>query len=297
MQLKQLQMFITIATEQSISKASKLLYIAQPALSRQMHLLEKELGTKLFTRTNKGILLTEAGDILYNQSTSLFKNIDDIKNNIKDITYQINSSLNIGTIISSAHIAATGLENFKRQYKNAKLSLQTTTPNNLQKNLENNNLDIIYLREIVHYNPDIAYVKIAENPLELIMHKKLDPLPNQKSIPLQKLKTLPLCTYKNNDLWSYNTIIFEELNKENIIPNIYCECVDTKSIIHIIKKGSAASFLPISILENEKVPYLISKPIKGVHFTIATLIAWKKNSVKITAINNYLKANNIKNTK
>ena len=59
--LKQLFYFVTIAQELNITRAAKKLNISQPPLTRQLQLLEKELGVKLFTRTMKGVELTDAG--------------------------------------------------------------------------------------------------------------------------------------------------------------------------------------------------------------------------------------------
>ena len=64
MEIRELKYFLTIAREQSISKAAEFLYMTQPSLSRQMQNLEKEIGKQLFVRGNKKITLTEAGILL-----------------------------------------------------------------------------------------------------------------------------------------------------------------------------------------------------------------------------------------
>lgn len=61
MNFRQLEYFTTAARLKSISKAAQELHVAQPPVSRQIALLEDELGVCLFLRTNKGIELTEAG--------------------------------------------------------------------------------------------------------------------------------------------------------------------------------------------------------------------------------------------
>jgi LysR family transcriptional regulator, nitrogen assimilation regulatory protein len=59
-----LRYFLRIAEEGSISRAARVLAIAQPALSRQMHLLEEDLGVTLFRRTSRGVELTDEGEQL-----------------------------------------------------------------------------------------------------------------------------------------------------------------------------------------------------------------------------------------
>ena len=63
--LRQLNTFLTIAERGSFSRASEVLFIAQPALSRQIRLLEEALGLQVFIRYGRGVVLTTAGKLLY----------------------------------------------------------------------------------------------------------------------------------------------------------------------------------------------------------------------------------------
>ena len=65
MNIRQLEYFIVMAETQQITEAAQQLYIAQPPLSRSLQRLENELGVVLFTRTKKGIELTDTGKVLY----------------------------------------------------------------------------------------------------------------------------------------------------------------------------------------------------------------------------------------
>ena len=61
----QIEYFLAVAVNQNFTKASKLLYISQPAISKQISMLEKELGVKLFRRNNQKTEITEAGKLYY----------------------------------------------------------------------------------------------------------------------------------------------------------------------------------------------------------------------------------------
>lgn len=64
MEIRELRYFWTVAEEKSFTKAAKILHITQPTLSRQMKELEERLGTPLFIRQKKQLLLTEEGHFL-----------------------------------------------------------------------------------------------------------------------------------------------------------------------------------------------------------------------------------------
>ncbi|HDR9173065.1 TPA: LysR family transcriptional regulator [Burkholderia vietnamiensis] len=71
MDLRQMRYFVAVAECRSISVAARLVHVAQPALTRQMHALEEELGTSLFDRTTRGVSLTDAGKQLLADATKL----------------------------------------------------------------------------------------------------------------------------------------------------------------------------------------------------------------------------------
>ena len=64
MELRLLRYFLTVAKEQSFTKAAEQLYITQPTLSRQMAAFEEELGVTLFIRSGKKVSLTDEGILL-----------------------------------------------------------------------------------------------------------------------------------------------------------------------------------------------------------------------------------------
>ncbi len=79
-----LQYFYTIAKEGGISKASKILYLAQSTLSAQLKLLESSLGRKLFERKNRRLFLTEDGRMVLNYAESIFETGRELEDAIRD---------------------------------------------------------------------------------------------------------------------------------------------------------------------------------------------------------------------
>lgn len=80
MELRVLKYFLMAAREENITRAAKNLHITQPTLSRQLMQLEKELGTKLFERSNHNIYLTEEGMLLRKRAQDIVDLSDRAKN-------------------------------------------------------------------------------------------------------------------------------------------------------------------------------------------------------------------------
>lgn len=76
MEIRLLKYFYTIAEEGTISQAAEVLHITQPTLSRQLKELEDELGTALFTRDNRKMVLTEAGRFLKSRAEEILSLTD-----------------------------------------------------------------------------------------------------------------------------------------------------------------------------------------------------------------------------
>lgn len=75
--------FNAVAEAENISKAAKDLYISQPAISKAVTKLEQNLDVKLFTRNSRGVSLTEAGKLLYEQTNAAFKHLQRAEDTIK----------------------------------------------------------------------------------------------------------------------------------------------------------------------------------------------------------------------
>lgn len=248
MLFKQLLYFTTVAETLNISTAARKLFISQPPISRQIILLEKELGVKLFIRKNHGLELTDPGIILYRQAKDLFVNLDAIAANVKDEASSYKGTLKLGSVFSGMPFLIKNINMFKAKYPEVHIQLQTDTPDVLLDQLENGQLSAIFLRNFMGPNSSLSELTVSNDPLRLLIHKDLDPRPKQTTLKYSDLKKLPICTLHPEDTWKYSELFLDECRKRNIQPNITFECNDTPSIMQLIKNGLAAAYLPITLL-------------------------------------------------
>lgn len=97
MDIRKLEYFVTLAQHRNFTSAANALFITQPTLSQQIRILEKELGVKLFDRTN-GISLTEAGEILFPEAVSLIAQDQRCMDVINRYINKRNQTINIATM-------------------------------------------------------------------------------------------------------------------------------------------------------------------------------------------------------
>lgn len=86
------RMFVAVAKEENITKASEQLSISQPAITKQIKNLENQLSVKLFERKNKGVILTQEGKELYNKIKNPIEELNRIDRQVSKEKY-----INIGT--------------------------------------------------------------------------------------------------------------------------------------------------------------------------------------------------------
>ncbi len=86
MNLRQLQYFLEVSELESVTRASDRLHIAQPALSRHMHALERDLGVRLFEREGRGISLTNAGLVFRDRVRSVLRELDRAQLEVKALS-------------------------------------------------------------------------------------------------------------------------------------------------------------------------------------------------------------------
>ncbi|OYY23498.1 MAG: LysR family transcriptional regulator, partial [Sphingobacteriia bacterium 35-40-8] len=101
MEIRHLRYFLTLAKELSFTKASEKLFIAQPPLSRQIKELELELGTPLFNRNNKKVVLTEAGKYYQKEISQLLQTLDRINLKTQKMGQHISGEFRIAYISST----------------------------------------------------------------------------------------------------------------------------------------------------------------------------------------------------
>jgi len=142
MQLRDIEYVLSIAEAGSFSKAAKLLYISQPALSKSILRLEDELGVKLFIRHNNKTSLTRAGELFVEDAQKVLMLSAQIKKKMEDIQQNHDGRITFGISQYNGQIYFSKiLLEFKRLYSNIKINVVEDFSANLERGLLTGDLD------------------------------------------------------------------------------------------------------------------------------------------------------------
>ena len=148
MDVPQLRTILHVAELGSLSKAADRLRIAQPALSRQVRLLEDELGIRLFDRHGRGMVVTEAGQEVLRHAQRIMQELDEIRATVADEDAPLRGHVSIGMPPTVSDILSVPLVSaFQAHHPEAKLRIVSAYTGYLLDWLHRGELDVAIMYE------------------------------------------------------------------------------------------------------------------------------------------------------
>ena len=143
MELRQLRYFLAVAEQGSVAAASRVLHIAQPALSRQMASIEDELGHRLFDRLPRGVALTRAGRELVGRATRVLEGVDDLQQHVAQAATGRVGTLRVGVMPGHSALPPLGrtIQVFAQESPQVTVALETQLSNNQMSAIKDGKLD------------------------------------------------------------------------------------------------------------------------------------------------------------
>lgn len=277
MNITLLKSFNEVVTNKSISKAAKSLHISQPALSIQIKALENQVGHQLLKRSNKGVEVTEAGEIVYNHCQTLIILGDNLLQEIEAMKDSSFYTIKIGSCSSMSQYALPcTVYTFKEKYPNIDVLIQTTSSNQVIEDLLNYSIDIGFIEGRTDHK-EIVCNEIMDSRLTLILPPGKYYKENEK-ISIEDFLKLPFIFLAYDD----NTInkIKTTLIKHNLDPeklNIMYKLDSIESIKSSVANGIGVSVLPYFTVKRElKVGTLETKVVRDISFRDPFSIIYSK---------------------
>lgn len=143
MKLNQLKALVAIARAGSIQEAARLMHLTQPALSKSIRDLEREVGVPLLVRSTKGATLTPYGAMIAKRSRAIQKEVDKIREEIDSLRGELGGRLSIGLTPPAAGVAlADAVSQFRQLRPSVELQLLELRPAQITEGLRDGSLDL-----------------------------------------------------------------------------------------------------------------------------------------------------------
>lgn len=198
MRLEYLRYFDHLAEVLNYTRAAEDLYIAQPTLSSAMKRLEKELGIKLFQRSEGSarIELTDMGKAYHEYVSLALNDLDKGLRIAREIQGEVSSLVRVGTIYAmQGRFWSEAIESFASSCKvKPQIVIDQALSPELTKRLRNGDIDVAFASRLRGHDDDFNYVLVWSQPLVLGVRKD-SPLAKRKSINLSELGNEEVLTY------------------------------------------------------------------------------------------------------
>ena len=260
MDLKQLEYFVRVAELGSFTRASIALDIAQPALSRQIRLLEVELRQNLLTRNGRGALPTEAGNLLLKHGRGILHQVAVAREELGAVRGALAGRVSIGLPPSLSRLITVPLTHaFRQQLPQAHLTLTEGFSVLMLEGLRVGNLDMAVLYNTEH-SPEVELTTLHTEELVLISRKTSvkpaarssliagESVQARQPITLAEVAELPLILPSRPN--AFRILVEGEIIAMGRQPHITLEVDGLNAILCLVREGLGHAVLPGYTLSN-----------------------------------------------
>ncbi len=192
MELRILRYFLTVAKEQSFTKAAEQLHITQPTLSRQLAAFEEELGITLFIRKGKSITLTEEGILLKRRALEIINLEERTLEELKGTQEVVEGTVTVGCgEFAAVETFAEICKKYKEKYPLVQIAIHTATADTIHEMMNKGLVDIGMFMEPVN-TEGFDYIRIKDSDHWVVGMKPDDPLAMRQYIEKKDLLGKPL---------------------------------------------------------------------------------------------------------
>lgn len=285
MELRVLRYFLAVVREENILRASEVLHITQPSLSRQLAQLEEELGAKLFERGNRKITLTEAGILLRRRAEEMVSLADKTEQEFLALNGgdDISGIISIGGgELSSVSELAKMIRSFSEKYPNINFNFYSDNADSIKDRIDRGVLDFGLLLEPVDIDK-YDYLRMPVKEHWVVVMPPDSSLAEKDFITPQDLADKPLILPSRNRIRSELASWFGSCFNEN---NVFSYINLINNAAFMVEQGLGYALAvegAVAMYGNSKVcvkrlyPDLIS----------TSVIAWKKHQPSGAAITKF----------
>lgn len=284
MDIRQLRYFIAIVEERQITAAARRLHIAQPPLSQQLRILEKELGVKLVERTGKQLEITEAGNILYKRAIGIVKMLEESQIEVKETGNGLSGQLAIGVNTLSDERLPELLRTFREMFPRITYKIQQNESAQLCKMVKERAIELAIVRFPLELS-EFSIMHLRTEPFYFVTSGNFNAA--KKKVSIEQIVGYELILPSTTGLGVYQMIV-EAFTRQQLKPNVICECSDIATLLELVSADFAATIVPATILKVHKGYNVQAFEIEGTSLSASSVLIWLKQHVLSKAAQNFI---------
>jgi len=242
MDLISLRYFVRVAELKSVTHAAELLRIAQPSLSRRIHELELDLGVKLFSRVNRGMRLTEAGERLVEGARRILQEVDRVRDDVMAQGAVPSGTVVVGITPTLCPVVLPELVSRMRNYPQIELKIEQRGSLALPEWLLEGTIDLAIMADMTRSRL-LDRIEVAKEEMVLVT------APTTQApdiISWEQLSEVPLVLTHTIQM-----IMQKLIASRNLTLDVHSEMNSLEALRVMVQEGRCATILPYSFARRE----------------------------------------------
>ena len=274
LELRQLRVFLAVATELHFSRAAARLHVSQPALSQQIRALEKTLGAALFDRSSRATELTPAGRVLLDAAPRVLYEAERAQSLVTQAAHGAVGRLVVGSVGTAlASITPRILRSVRATFPDLQLEVSQQDTSAQLVALVDGRIDVGLVRAASPTEAVAIEQLVAEPLLAALPHDH--PRAVDDEIDPASLADEPFVLWPRALGAAFFDLITSYCRDHGFSPRIVAEGADIETQLGLVAAGLGVSLQP-SYYANLRPPGVVFRPLAGEVPTVALQVAWRR---------------------
>jgi DNA-binding transcriptional LysR family regulator len=257
MDLRQLRYFVAVATTKNFTRAAEQMHIAQPPLSRQIQLLEEELGVVLIQRDSRPLRLTEAGRAFYEQSLQVLHRVEQMKTGARQVGRNQRQSVSIAYVASTLYGGLPMLiRMFRKRYPDTDVNLVDLSSVHQISELKSGRIDIGFGR-IRTRDASVSRVVLREERLVVALPPSSPLASTNERILLKELAGQRLIVFPKEPRPSYADHVLSLIHDQDIQLSEVHEVRELQAALGLVASEMGVCIIPAAARARTDLVYRV----------------------------------------
>ncbi|RYL95695.1 LysR family transcriptional regulator [Sporolactobacillus sp. THM7-4] len=274
MELRQIEYFIETAKREHVTRAAEALHVAQSAISRQITLLENELGISLFTRKGRNIQLTPMGKIFLEHAERGLLEFEKAQQKIREHLNPEVGLIRLGISTSlSVHTLPIMLQNFHEKHPGIDFQLHQGTVPYLIQLIERGTIDLAFASPVPKHHSIVKSSILYTERMVLLLPEN-HPLAEREPVTLSQLREERFITFRSK--LSLQELFRDACRQDGFDPDIVFEGEDMDTIKGLVAAGFGIALMPENAVTYNLPPDVVTVPLSSPKISRAVGLIWPR---------------------